>query len=70
MSDKELTHEERAAIARAPITRGILATNYSAHDVPGMAHAGNGERPSAPVFGASGRIVGTRAVRMSSGGDE
>lgn len=58
--------DERIAIARAPITVGILGTLFSAH-APSLAHAGHGRHPSTPVFSREGRAVGTRAhVRQGS----
>lgn len=67
MSERELTIEERIAIARAPITVGILGTHYNVHAFPPMAYAGCGERPSTPVFNQWGRAVGSRAIRTSDG---
>lgn len=62
---KPLTVEERIAIARAPITVGILSTNYNIHC--GHPYAGCGERPTTPVFNEWGRVVGSRAIRTSDG---
>lgn len=64
-----LTTEEKLAIARAPITRGILATDYHTH-AAGCAHAGHGERPSTPIYNERGRRVGSRAMCIGDGGGE
>ncbi len=69
-TDRELTIEEKIRIARAPICVGILATRGYWHHVPGLAHAGSGARPSAPVFNDAGRIVGTRALMLGDGSGE
>lgn len=63
--EKELTIDERIALARAPITVGILGTNFNVHS--GHTHAGCGERPTTPMFNEWGRRVGARAIRISDG---
>jgi hypothetical protein len=64
-TQKPMSAEERLALLRMPITRGILATRSWGTT---FAHAGNGERPALPVYGRAGAgIVGSRARRLSDG---
>lgn len=59
-----MTFEQKRALLRMPITRGILAVKSWG----GKTSAGNGERPSVPVLGSDRQTrVGTRARQISSG---
>lgn len=54
----ELTIDQKLALARTPITRGILAT-LGSMAIPGKSTCGAGtDGPKSPVVGRNGDIVG------------
>jgi hypothetical protein len=63
--DVPLSIDEKIALARAPISVGILASTRIGSTATS---AGCGERPSVPVLSRDQhRIVGTRARKLSDG---
>jgi hypothetical protein len=63
VSERPLTFEEKCAIARAPITRGILAERI----IGGFTSGGAGSNcHTMPIRNNDGFIVGTRKLALKT----